>query len=295
MQVVDAYKPFEIQEVELSVWRQRPVKNNFFELVLIRAGKGTQCINYNVHPYAEGSIFLLPPLACHSFEIGEPSDFVFLKFSSQFFRADAGSGLAREEWFRDAAYILANYNQLPGDIIQNEVDRRHVHSLIDLIILENRNYGNGSVALIQSLMVSVLEILLRNIRQSSFSEVKEDGTNDERINGILVYINEHIADGTKLKVDHLARHFHLSPSYLGEYFRKNVDVSLREYIIKTKLKLVEIRLLNSELTLSQIAEELSFTDVSHLSKTFKRYTGSSLREFKKRGEYQILKRGSCAV
>lgn len=54
-------------------------------------------------------------------------------------------------------------------------------------------------------------------------------------------------------------------------------------IRKTKLLLVEIRLLNSELTLSQIAEELSFTDVSHLSKTFKRYTGSSLREFKKRG------------
>lgn len=295
VQVLQAYKPFDIQEVELAVWQQRPVKNNFFELVIVRAGRGTQCINYNVHPYAEGSIFLLPPLACHSFAIEEPSKFIFLKFSSQFFRADSGGGPARDKWFRNAAYVLAHYNQLPGDIISNEVDRRHVHSLIDLILMENRNYGSGSVALIQSLMVSILEVLLRNIRQSTFPEVKETATGDERINNILAYINENIADTSKLKVDSLAAHFHLSPSYVGEYFRKNVKVTLREYIIKTKLKLVEIRLLNSDLTLTQIAEELSFTDVSHLSKTFKRYTGSSLREFKKRGEYQLLKRSSCAV
>ena len=45
MQVIEAVKPFEIQELTLNEWRQRPVKNNFFELVLIREGIGTQCIN----------------------------------------------------------------------------------------------------------------------------------------------------------------------------------------------------------------------------------------------------------
>ncbi len=68
---------------------------------------------------------------------------------------------------------------------------------------------------------------------------------------------------------------------------------LRTYIIKAKLKLVEIRLLNSDYTLTEIANELNFTDVSHLSKTFKKYTGMSIRDFKKRGEYQLLKRGRC--
>ena len=69
--------------------------------------------------------------------------------------------------------------------------------------------------------------------------------------------------------------------------------ALREYIIKSKLKLVEIRLLNSDYTLTEIATELNFTDVSHLSKTFKKYTGMSIREFKKQGEYQLLKRSAC--
>lgn len=295
MQVLQAYKPFDVQEIELKTWQQRPVKNNFFELALIREGTGTQCINYNLHPYAPGNIFLLPPLKCHSFQIEAPSRFVFLKFTSQFFHATADEGAARHEWFREAAYILANYNQLPGDIIRNELDRRHIHTLINLILRENQHFSPDSTSLIQSLMTSVLEVLLRNIRQSPFSEVREVATGDERINNMLVYINENIGNPSRLKVDHLARHFLLSPTYLGEYFRKNVNVSLREYIIKTKLKLVEIRLLNSDLTLTQIAEELSFTDVSHLSKTFKRYTGCSLSAFKKRGEYHLLKRSSCAV
>ena len=79
MDIIEAHKPFEIQEVELSVWKERPVKNNFFELVLIKSGEGTQCINYNEYPYTKESVFLLPPLKCHSFTISKPTKFVFLK------------------------------------------------------------------------------------------------------------------------------------------------------------------------------------------------------------------------
>lgn len=295
MQVLEAYKPFEIQEIELDVWRQRPVKNNFFELVLIKEGEGTQCINYNEYAYEKGSMFLLPPLKCHSFQIDQPSRFVFLKFTSNFFKANAPDAVNQQEWFKEAAYILSNYNQLPGDIIHSELDRQHIYTLIDLILKENTNYRTGSAALIKSLMTSILEILLRNIKQSSFYEVAASGERDDRITNLMTYINENIADPHLLKVEQLANTFLISPTYLSEFFRKKINISLREYIIKAKLKLVEIRLLNSDFTLTQIADELSFTDVSHLSKTFKRYIGMSIRDFKKQGEYQLLKRSACEV
>jgi len=290
MEVLEVIKPFEVQEIELNQWKQRPVKNNFFELVLIRKGKGTQCINYNYYTYEKGSLFLLPPLKCHSFQIQEPTQFIFLKFTSNFFTVYSKEIFHQSEWFKEAAYILSNYNQLPGDIIHNELDRQHLFTLIDMILKENRNYGLGSVSLIKSLMKSVLEILLRNIKQGSFYEVLANKEQDERINKLLSYINKHIAEPELLKVDHLAKTFLLSHTYMSEFFRKNVNMPLREYIIKAKLKLVEIRLLNSNYTLSQIANELSFTDVSHLSKTFKKYTGISIRDFKKQGEYRLLKR-----
>jgi len=293
MEVIEAYKPFEVQEIELSQWRQRPVKNNFFELVLIKEGKGTQCINYNEYPYEKGSLFLLPPLKCHSFQIDQASQFVFLKFTSDFFRPISRDAINQSEWFSEAAYILSNYNQLPGDVIHNELDRQHIQTLIDLVLKENRNYTPSSPSLIKSFMTSILEILLRNIKQSSFYEIEASADKDERITKLLGYINEHIADSHLLKVDQLAKTFLLSPTYLSEFFRKKVNMPLREYIIKAKLKLVEIRLLNSNYTLTEIANELNFTDVSHLSKTFKKYTGMSIRDFKKRGEYQLLKRSGC--
>lgn len=293
MQVIEAYKPFEIQEISLAEWRQRPVKNNFFELVLIKEGVGTQCINYNEYAYQAGSIFLLPPLNCHSFEIHEPSRFVFLKFTSDFFRWNTKEAASQSEWFKEAAYILSNYNQLPGDIIQNELDRQHIHTLVELILKENGSHGIGSTAVIKSFMTSILEILLRNIKQGAIYELKAANRQDDRITKLLTYINEHLSEPQLLKVDQLAKTFLLSPTYLSEFFRKNVNMSLREYIIKAKLRLVEIRLLNSNFTVTEIADELNFTDVSHLSKTFKRYTGMSIREFKQQGEYRLLKRSAC--
>ena len=44
---------------------------------------------------------------------------------------------------------------------------------------------------------------------------------------------------------------------------------MQQYIIKYKLKLVENRLLHSEMRINEIAAELGFTDESHLNKLFK--------------------------
>ncbi len=292
MEVLETYRPFEIQEIELSEWKQRPVKNNFFELALVKSGSGTQCINYNESPYKAGSIFLLPPLKCHSFTINDTSKFVFLKFTDTFFKSVNRMHIDRNEWFKEASYILSNYNQLPGDIIKSETDRLYLANLTDMILLETRNYGEESINLITSLMTSILEILIRNIKKSNYFDI---GTkvSEERISKMLNYINENIDHTELLKVENLADVFIMSPTYVSEYFKKQVQMPLREYIIKAKLKLVEIRLLNSAFTLTQIADDLGFTDVSHLSKTFKRYTGTSIRDFKNKGEYMLLKRNSC--
>ncbi|GAL61695.1 AraC family transcriptional regulator [Algibacter lectus] len=293
MEVIEAYKPFEIQEIELTEWKQRPVKNSFFELVLIKEGQGTQCINYNEHQYNKGSIFLLPPLKCHSFSIEQPTKFVFLKFTDSFFKNINRITIDRNEWFKEASYILSNYNQLPGDIIKNDVDRNHLESLISMILQESRNYGESSINLVTSLMTSVLELLIRNIKKSSYFELPKNNS-DDRITKMLTYINENLDKTELLKVENLSDVFMMSPTYVSEFFKKQVSMPLREYIIKAKLKQVEIRLLNSDFTLTQIADELGFTDVSHLSKTFKRYAGTSIREFKNNGEYMLLKRGACA-
>jgi AraC-like DNA-binding protein len=50
----------------------------------------------------------------------------------------------------------------------------------------------------------------------------------------------------------------MSPTYVSEFFKKQVHLPLREYVLKAKIKLV-ILIIRTE-----IADELGFTDVSPL-------------------------------
>jgi AraC-like DNA-binding protein len=98
---------------------------------------------------------------------------------------------------------------------------------------------------------------------------------------MLLHILQHIADPEKLRIDFLAAQFNLSENYVGEYFRKLTGESLQHYITNYRIKLVQQRLANSALTVSQIAEELGFTDESHLSRQFRKHKGISPAEFRK--------------
>ncbi len=55
-----------------------------------------------------------------------------------------------------------------------------------------------------------------------------------------------------LKMEETAQKRSLSPNYICEYFKRQTNSSLREYIMKAKLRQVEIRLLNSDYTFDRI-------------------------------------------
>ena len=287
MQTIQTESPFEIQVLSLDEWTQRPVKNNFFEIVYIERGKGMQCINYNLYPYESGSVFLLPPLKCHSFTIEEPTTFVFVKFTRTFFRQETSQPVDHETWFKEASYVLANYNQQPGEIIPDEIERRNLIRLLDTIVYEWQKHAMNSSALIRSLMVSCLHILIRGIRQH-MARGQDVIFSDNRFSEVSAYIQDNLDRPERLKIDALAKRFFISPNYMSEFFIKHAGVSLRDYITRSRLKLVEIRLLYSDLTVSEIAEEYGFTDASHLSRIFKKYVGKSIREFRKEGAYCLL-------
>ena len=55
---------------------------------------------------------------------------------------------------------------------------------------------------------------------------------------------------------------------------------MQGYITKYKIKLIEHRLKFSDKRINEIAEEFGFTDISHLSKFFKKQKGNNLSSFR---------------
>jgi len=286
---------FELTVETTELWEKQAHKHSFFELVYIKEGKGRQCINHNTLDYEKGNIFFLPPLDCHSFVIEEKTTFIFLKFSDQLFEKSNSYEINTKNWFENISYILRNYNKTTGNIINNQQDKNKVVQLIELIILENNKRDRFSSVVIQGLIIGMLNILMRHIEQNIYNTIKPNNT---KFNSIIKYIQNNLFDNKKLKIPFLADKFNISKTYFSEYFKMNFGSSLNKYILISRLRVVETRLLYSDFTIKQIAYEVGFSDASHLSNVFKKYYLISISDFRKKGEYRLLKNSTltnCSV
>lgn len=279
MNIESINKLFEIDVEEIETWAKRPYKNNFFEIVYVEKGSGRQCINQHEFEYHEGNIFFLPPLDCHSFKIDSPSRFYFIRFTDLFF-LQKDNLTNYKSWFNKIVYVLTNYNKVPGDIISSVNEREFIINNIKTIHQEYLRADNYSDSIITGAIASILNVLARSIETRYVDKANEK---DNRFGEILRYINNNLLDNSKLRLVYLSEKFGISKTYFSEYFKKQAGLSLVDYILKSKLKIVETKVLHTDLSLKEIAWQLNFSDSSHLSKSFKKLYGITVKEFKNVG------------
>lgn len=78
----------------------------------------------------------------------------------------------------------------------------------------------------------------------------------------------------------LAEEFCVSPSYLSGLFRKEVGVTLTDYIHKIRINRSLVLLNTSALSIQEIAEQVGFLDVNYFARTFKKYHGISPKKYR---------------
>ncbi len=93
------------------------------------------------------------------------------------------------------------------------------------------------------------------------------------------YIHEHYSSNLSLQEIALISDVH--PVHLARVFRNKYRCTIAEYIRRLRIETACKLMLNSDLTMAQIALETGFTDQSHFIKVFKRLTNKTPAEFKK--------------
>jgi AraC family L-rhamnose operon regulatory protein RhaS len=271
------HTPFNIYHFEASTWMHAIHKHTYFEIIFILKGTGIHNINGNTFDYSEGDVFLLGPEDYHDFAIQEVTEFCFIRFNESIHKHPAGD--KDTPWQPIIKTLLTTSSQSRGTIVADKQEKQKLHYLLTVLEDEYKREESTYFAIIRdSLLRSMLMILARNL----FSQTPASPQTNDSVEAILMYIRQHIYQPRKLNIDHLADVFHYAPTYISLLFKKQTGESLKQYIIKHKLKLIEARLLYSPLTLAQIADEFGYTDESHLCKQFRKYTGSTPSAFRKR-------------
>ena len=278
MTAKNLYLPFEVDFKELEQFPKTIRKNNFFELIYVVDGTGIQIINNNTFQYRKGNLFLITPQDAHSFEILTVTKFFFLRFNEYYVKGNAQN--PQSETVLRMEYILQNASHRPGCILKNKIDKPLIASLIESIINEQNNQQIYHQKIIEQIVNAIITIVARNIALKLPKNIKE--TTGEMVLEILHYIQENIYDPKQLKATIISEQFNISLHYLGKYFKKQTGETLQEYISNYKLRLIEARLLNSDMRINEIADELHFSDESHLNKVFRKHKGINPSEFRKK-------------
>lgn len=277
MQRYTQFDPLIITSIETDQWAHPLHNHNHFELIYISEGKGTHFLNNKQIPYTKGSLFLLGPEDAHKFQIEQKTTFIYLKFTSAYFNTHPDGG---PDWeWRDKFHLLFRHaDKNPGNLLYGEEDKNLMDHLFQAALLARKKKESLYEFLIYQLISFVLTLVKKHYAPVSFSE---NAVNRPVLEGMILYIDEHIQEPKKLTLSTLADTFHYSPNYIGILFREKTGITLTKYINKQRLKLIERQLKYEKNSLKQVVYDFGFTDESHLNKFFKRQKGINPSEFKK--------------
>lgn len=276
MKILNQFDPLVIEDVVESTFTCSRHSHTYYELVYINTGAGLHHLNESSLDYESGDLFLISPGEYHSFEIKDETHFTYIKFTEGYF--ESKKHLAPDEFKIGAPEFLMEMRWLKEVKILikhpcNDILRATIRNLA--LYSTHLNISNSPIAYYQ--LLSIFGMIKEILKERNVSVHKVE-VNFEKL---ISFIHENIYDREKLRIQTISSYFNISATYFSNYFKRHFGISYQEYLDRYRVTLIEKRLSVGGLKLKQISDEFGFTDVSHLSKTFKRVKGLGPKDFVK--------------
>ena len=125
-----------------------------------------------------------------------------------------------------------------------------------------------------------LSVWVLEIFQQLFPSPYQSKTNTNFIPEMIKnYIDAHINE--KITLDDISNNLYISKSHIERTFKKEYNQTPLAYCANQKISQVASMLVTTNYSLSHIAQQLGYSDVKYMSKTFKKVKGKTPMEYRR--------------
>ncbi len=249
--------------------------HNCIEIFLVLSGKLTITVENETYHLLEDDIILINSDQLHEIQSNE-NVVVALQINPTYYKKGLESG----------ASFLCN-----SAAYHNKIKFTELKRTIAKIIYVNYNDKEDNELLIISFSYQLMLELVKNFKDSEERNVNNASKSLQRLGDIIQYLGENYADNITL--EQVAEREYLSPSYLSHFFRLNMGVTFFNYLTGIRMNHAVNDLLNTNLTIEQIAANNGFANSRYFVSAFKKQFGMLPRHFrsnqKKSGETKKAK------
>ncbi len=250
--------------------------HNEFEIDYVLQGKGDFICGDEHFPVSHGDVIMIPPNMLHA---ACPSSNMNLHYFAFVFHA---SMLGLESNDRSITHCIRPL--ITGQLRVNmKYDSSHqdysvIHSLTETIVSYANKNNPYDDLLLKSTLLQLYWYFEKNDNLSSFQG--DDISYSSLIRPALEYMTYCYMDS--ITINELAAKCTISSSHFMNSFKKAVGCSAIEFLTHLRIKAACTALTETTDDISTISYNCGFNNLSNFNKHFKKITGSSPREYRKR-------------
>ena len=235
---------------------QRNVFSSYLLLIMLTGSMYFQTLKSRGVVRA-GQVLLLDCNAPHSYSAQGKCSFTFVHFS----------GAQSKELYEEIERTTGNLIPL--------TDPNELHETIGEMLSCMRSQHRMNESETSSLIYSMLMKLLDKSGASS-----EGGIGNPVVDRAVLYIQTHLTE--KLTVEEISANAGYSPSYFSHLFTAETGMSPYKFVMKSRVEHAQQLLKTTRLAVQEIAFQCGFNSAANFCYTFRRMTGSSPHEYRKR-------------
>lgn len=141
----------------------------------------------------------------------------------------------------------------------------------------------GEVEIMESISLEQREVLKAGLLDSGL-ELMDDKRSVliEKIKNVIIEMVHHLEEPIKIKFsNYLSEKLNHDYTYLANLFSEVQGTTIEQFLIAHKVERIKELIIYGELNISEIAWQMNYSSVAHLSNQFKKVTGLSPSHFKK--------------